>query len=45
LEAASKFPKRIYLSSQKVVWLSDEVVAWRLEREAERDTRVYRVHE
>ena len=45
LEAAGKFPRRLYLSTQKVVWLEDEILAWLAERAAERETRVYRVHE
>ena len=45
LEAASKFPRRIYLSPQKVVWFEDEILAWLAERDAERETRVYRTHE
>ena len=45
LEAAGKFPRRLYLSPQKVVWWEDEIFAWLAERAAERETRVYRVHE
>jgi prophage regulatory protein len=45
LEAANKFPRRLYLSPQKVVWYEDEILAWLAERDAERETRVYRVHE
>jgi prophage regulatory protein len=44
LEAASKFPKRIYLSPQKVAWFEDEILAWLAERAAERHTRHYRDH-
>jgi len=44
LEAANKFPRRIYLSPQKVVWFEDEILAWLAERDAERETRVYREH-
>jgi prophage regulatory protein len=45
LEAANKFPRRIYLSPQKVAWFEDEVVAWVEERAAERDERLYRIHD
>ena len=45
LEAANKFPRRIYLSRQKIAWFEDEIFAWLAEREAERTTRVYRVHD
>jgi prophage regulatory protein len=44
LEAANKFPRRIYLSRQKVVWYEDEILAWLAERNAERAARVYRDH-
>jgi len=42
LEAAGKFPRRIYLSEQKIAWFEDEVLAWLEARAAERSTRVYR---
>ena len=45
LEAAGKFPRRIYLSPQKVAWFENEILAWLAERAAERETRIYRVHE
>jgi prophage regulatory protein len=45
LEAADKFPKRIRLSPQKIAWFEDEIIAWLAERDGERATRVYRVHE
>jgi prophage regulatory protein len=45
LEAAGKFPRRIYLSPQKVAWFEDEILTWLAERAAERDVRMYRVHE
>ena len=44
LEAARKFPRRIYLSPQKVAWFEDEILVWLAERDADRETRVYRVH-
>jgi prophage regulatory protein len=44
LEAANKFPRRIYLSPQKIAWFEDEILAWLAERDAERETRVYREH-
>jgi prophage regulatory protein len=44
LEAAKKFPRRLCLSPQKVVWYEDEILAWLAERDAERETRVYREH-
>lgn len=45
LEAANKFPRRIYLSPQKVAWFEDEILEWLEQRAAERKNRVYRVHE
>jgi prophage regulatory protein len=45
LEASRKFPRRIYLSPQKIAWFEDEILAWLTERDAERATRVYRAHE
>jgi prophage regulatory protein len=45
LEEAGKFPERIRLSPQKIAWFEDEILAWLAERDAERATRVYRVHE
>ena len=45
LEAAGKFPRRIYLSPQKIAWFEDEVLTWLAERAAEREDRVYRTHE
>jgi prophage regulatory protein len=45
LERANKFPRRIYLSPQKVAWFEDEIFGWLEQRAAERATRVYRVHD
>jgi prophage regulatory protein len=45
LEAANKFPRRLYLSPQKIAWYEDEILAWLAERDAERANRVYRDHE
>jgi prophage regulatory protein len=45
LEAAGKFPRRIYLSSQKMPWFADEIADWLQARGNERSTRVYRNHE
>jgi prophage regulatory protein len=45
LEAAGKFPRRIYLSPQKVAWIEREIVEWLNGRAAERINRVYRVHD
>jgi prophage regulatory protein len=45
LEASKKFPRRLYLSPQKIVWYEDEILDWLAERDAERHTRVYRTHE
>ena len=42
LEAKGLFPRRIYLSPQKIAWFEDEILAWLAERDAERLTRVYR---
>ena len=45
LEAANKFPRRIYLSPHKVAWFEDEILAWLDARAAERSTRLYRDHD
>lgn len=45
LEAAGKFPRRIYLSPQKVAWFEDEILEWLAERDAERASRIYRTHD
>ena len=45
LETADKFPRRIYLSPQKVAWFEHEILEWLAERAAERENRVYRTHE
>ena len=45
LEAAGKFPRRIYLSPQKIAWFEDEVLAWLQARADERSKRVYRAHD
>jgi prophage regulatory protein len=45
LEAKNKFPRRIYLSPQKVAWFEDEVLQWLEARAAERATRIYREHD
>lgn len=45
LEAKNKFPRRIYLSSQKIAWFEDEVLQWLEARAAERQNRVYRRHD
>lgn len=45
LEAAGKFPRRLYLSPQKIAWFEDEVLAWLHDRAEERSTRVYRDHD
>jgi prophage regulatory protein len=45
LEAANKFPRRIYLSPQKIAWFEDEILAWLAERAAERHARQYRNHD
>jgi prophage regulatory protein len=42
LEAAKKFPRRLYLSPQKIAWFEDEILAWIEERAAERGSRIYR---
>jgi prophage regulatory protein len=44
LEAANKFPRRIYLSSQKIAWFEGEILEWLGQRAAERQNRVYREH-
>ena len=45
LEAANKFPRRIYLGPQTVAWFEDEVLDWLEARAAERGDRVYRRHD
>ena len=44
LEAANKFPRRVYLSPQKVAWFEDEVLSWIEQRSSERIGRIYRDH-
>jgi prophage regulatory protein len=44
LEAANKFPRRLYLSPQKIAWFEDEILQWLGQRAAERQNRVYREH-
>jgi prophage regulatory protein len=41
LEAANRFPRRIYLTPARVVWYAHEVRAWIEDRAAERAHRVY----
>jgi prophage regulatory protein len=36
LEKAGKFPKRIRLSEQKIVWRRDQILGWVAQRAAER---------
>lgn len=45
LEAAGKFPRRIYLSPHKVAWFEDEILDWLNERDAERAERAYCNHD
>ena len=45
LEAANKFPRRIYLSPQRIAWFEDEILEWLGQRAAERQNRVYREHD
>jgi predicted DNA-binding transcriptional regulator AlpA len=45
MEAANKWPRRIYLSAQKVVWDLSEVLAHLDRLAAERAERVYRRHD
>lgn len=45
LEAANKFPRRIFLSPQKIAWFEDEILDWLEQRAAERATRVYATHD
>lgn len=45
LEAANKFPRRIYLSAQRVAWLQSEIESFIADRAAERAGRVYRSHD
>jgi prophage regulatory protein len=45
LEAAGKFPWRIYLSQQRVAWRASEVFQWLADRAAERAGRIYRVYD
>jgi prophage regulatory protein len=40
LEAAGKFPKRIRLGQNRVVWLLGEVEIWLDERIAQRETQI-----
>lgn len=45
LEAANKFPRRIYLSAQRIAWLQSEIERFIADRAAERSGRVYRNHD
>jgi prophage regulatory protein len=45
LEAANKFPRRVYLSPQRIAWFEDEIFEWLGQRAAERQNRVYRNHD
>ena len=45
LEAANRFPRRVYLSKQKVFWIKSEIYEWLEQRSAEREHRVYRTHD
>jgi prophage regulatory protein len=45
LERANRFPRRIYLSPQKVAWFEDEILDWLQARADERSSRVYREHD
>jgi predicted DNA-binding transcriptional regulator AlpA len=45
LEATNKWPRRIYLSPNKVVWDLDEILAHLEKLAAERAARVYRIHD
>jgi len=44
LEARRAFPRRVYLSPQKIAWFEDEVEGWLSARAAERENRTYRNH-
>ncbi len=39
LEGAGKFPKRLHLGANRVVWLQTEIEAWLKARIAERDAK------
>jgi prophage regulatory protein len=45
LERAGRFPRRIYLSPQKIAWFESEIVEWLADRSAERLHRKYRAHD
>jgi prophage regulatory protein len=45
LESANKFPRRIYLSPQKVFWFESEILDWLEQRAAERVERIYKYHD
>lgn len=45
LERENKFPRRIYLSPQKPVWIEEEILNWLQERMNERADRVYAAHD
>jgi prophage regulatory protein len=45
LEAAGKFPERIYPSKQRVAWRVSEIYQWLADRAAERASRVYKVYD
>lgn len=45
LEAANRFPRRIYLSAQRIAWLQSEIEKFIADRAAERSGRIYRNHD
>jgi prophage regulatory protein len=40
LEGASRFPRRVRLSTLRVAWLQEEVLGWIEQRAAERDSEI-----
>jgi prophage regulatory protein len=44
-EASNKFPRRVYLGKQTLVWLEDEILEWLAQRAGERAGRVYHSHD
>ena len=45
LESKNLFPRRIYLSPQKIAWFEDEIFEWLDRKAAERVARQYREHD
>lgn len=45
LEARREFPRRLYLSPQRVAWFEDEILEFLEAKAAERHSRKYAIHD